>query len=69
MSYLIVAFALTLVYFASTERIITYIRLIRFQGLLLCGIVLFELRDINLGNLLFIISETLFFKAFMMPFP
>ncbi len=67
-NYLIVAFALTLVYFASAERIITYIRLIRLQGLLLCGIALFELSEINLGNLLFIISETLLFKTFMMPF-
>ncbi len=66
-NYLIVAFALTLIYFASTERLITYINLIRLQGVLLFGIALFELSEINLINLLFILSETLIFKTFMMP--
>lgn len=67
-NYMIAVFALTLIYFASTERIINYIRLIRLQGILLCVIALVELNEINLGNLLFIVAETLFFKAFMMPY-
>lgn len=66
-NYLIVLFAVTLMYFASAERLIIYIRLIGFQGLLLCGIALFELREVNSANLLFIVSETLVIKAYLMP--
>lgn len=66
--YLIVLFALTLVYFASAERLIVYIRLIGLQGLLLCGIALFELREINTANLIFIVAETLLFKTILIPY-
>lgn len=66
--YLIVLFAVTLVYFASAERLATYIRLIGLQGLLLCGIALFELREVNTANLVFIVSETLVFKTFLIPY-
>jgi hydrogenase-4 component E len=67
-NYLIVLFAITLVYFASAERLTIYIRLIGFQGLLLCGIAIFELNEVNTGNLIFIVSETLFFKTLLIPF-
>lgn len=66
--YLIVLFALTLVYFASAERLIVYIRLIGLQGLLLCGIALVELREINTANLIFIVAETLLFKTILIPY-
>lgn len=67
-NYLIVLFAVTLIYFASAERLITYIRLIALQGLLLCGIAIFELNEVNLGNLLFIVAETLIFKTLVLPY-
>ena len=66
--YLIVLFAITLVYFASAERLIIYIRLIALQGVLLCGIALFELREVNTFNLVFIIAETLLFKTILIPY-
>lgn len=66
--YLIVLFAVTLVYFASAERLVTYIRLIGAQGFLLCGIALFELREVNTINMIFIVSETIAFKAFLIPY-
>ncbi|HNR41073.1 MAG TPA: hypothetical protein PKL65_02485 [Bacteroidales bacterium] len=66
-NYLIVTFAVTLIYFASAERLSTYVRLIALHGLLLCGIAVFELKEVNLVNLLFIIAETLFFKAMILP--
>lgn len=66
--YLIVLFAITLVYFASAERLVNYIMLIGAQGILLCGIALFELNEVNTANLIFIIAETLFFKAFLIPY-
>lgn len=67
-NYLIVLFAVTLVYFAPAERLVTYIRLIGMQGLLLCGIAIFELKEVNSANLVFIVSETLIFKTFLIPF-
>ncbi|MRR23321.1 hypothetical protein EG830_10125 [bacterium] len=67
-NYLIVLFAITLIYFASAERLSTYIRLVALQGLLLCGIAVFELKEVNLGNLLFIVAETLLFKTLVLPY-
>jgi hydrogenase-4 component E len=66
--YLIVLFAVTLVYFASAERLVIYIRLIGLQGLLLCGISLFELSEVNTANLVFIVAETLVFKTILIPY-
>ncbi len=66
-NYFIVAFAVTLIYFSAAERLITYIRLIGFQGLILCAIALFELTEVNGANLVFIAAETLIFKTIIMP--
>lgn len=67
-NYLVVIFAITLIYIAEAERISTYVRLLAFQGILLCGIAIFELREVNLANLLFIVAETLLFKATLLPY-
>jgi hydrogenase-4 component E len=67
-NYLIVLFAVTLVYFASAERLIVYTRLVGLQGLLLCGIAIFELKEINTANLIFIAFESLVFKAILIPY-
>jgi hydrogenase-4 component E len=67
-NYLIVLFAITLVYFASAERLVVYIRLIGLQGLLLCGIAVFELKEVNTSNLIFIACESLIFKAILTPY-
>lgn len=67
-NYLIVLFAVTLVYFAPAERLVTYIRLIGMQGLLLCGIAILELKEVNSANLVFIVSETLIFKTVLIPY-
>lgn len=67
-NYLIVLFAVTLVYFAPAERLVTYIRLICLQGFLLCGIAILELKEISTAHLIFIVSETLIFKAVLLPY-
>ena len=67
-NYLIVLLAVTLIYFASAERLSTYVRLVALQGLLLCGIAVFELKEVNLANLLFIVAETLLFKTLLLPY-
>ncbi|MCU0455772.1 MAG: hypothetical protein MUE74_05670 [Bacteroidales bacterium] len=64
---LIVLFVITVIYFASAERLSTYISLIALQGLLLFGIALFELKEISPGNLIFVAAETLIFKTILMP--
>lgn len=66
-NYLIVLFAITLMYFSSADRLITYVKLIALQGLLLCGIAIFELKEVNTPNLLFIVAETLLFKTLILP--
>ncbi len=66
--YLIIMFAISLIYFASAERLVTYIRLIGIQGLLLCGIAIFELIEINTVNLICIIAETIIIKAIVIPY-
>lgn len=67
-NYLIVLFAITLIYFSSAGRLITYVRLVGLQGLLLCGLAVFELNEVNTANLLFIVAETLMFKALVLPY-
>jgi hydrogenase-4 component E len=67
-NYLIVLFAVTLIYFASAERLVTFVRLTGLQGILLCGIALFELSEVNTANLIFIAAETIVFKAFLIPY-
>jgi hydrogenase-4 component E len=50
-----------------TERFRVYAMLIRFQGLLLFGISFYLLEEINFLNLIFVITETLIFKALIVP--
>jgi len=66
--YLVILFAVTLVYFASAERLVTYIRLVALQGLLLCGIAIAELTEVNTVNLIIIVAETLLFKTLLIPY-
>lgn len=66
--YLVILFAVTLVYFASAERLVTYIRLVALQGLLLCGIAVAELTEVNTVNLIIIVAETLLFKTLLIPY-
>lgn len=67
-NYLIVLFAITLMYFSSADRLVTYVKLIALQGLLLCGIAIFELKEVNTANLIFIVAETLIFKTVLLPY-
>lgn len=65
--FLIVLFGFTLFYLAMAERFRTYASLIGLQGVLLFGLAFFELSEMNLGNLVFIVTETLLFKAIAVP--
>jgi len=65
--YLIVLFAITLVYISIAERFRVFAGLIGLQGVLLFGMALLDLEDLNTANMLFIAFETLIFKAIVVP--
>ncbi len=67
-SVFITLFASTLVYFAISSRLKSYISLIAIQGGLLFVIALVELKGLNTANLIFILMETLVIKAFVLPY-
>lgn len=64
---LIVLFAFTLFYLSMAERFRSYASLIGVQGVLLFGIAFIELNEVNTLNLIFIVAETLLFKAIAVP--
>src|SRR5580704_3995221 len=65
--FLIILFAITLIYFAVTERIVQFLTLLAFQGILLFGIAYFHLKQIDAVHLIFILLETLVVKSFGIP--
>lgn len=64
---LLIAFIISLVYLVIANRLYSYIRILAFQGLVLFGVALIELREINLVNLIFVLFETIVFKAVAIP--
>ncbi|HQO10065.1 MAG TPA: hypothetical protein PLK90_09495 [Clostridiales bacterium] len=67
-NYLSVMFAITIVYLAVTDRFVVYARLLGLQGFILFGITLAELHKASIGDLIFISSETFFFKGLVVPY-
>ncbi len=67
---LVIIFILTLVYIVTTGRIATYVNLIAIQGVVLffLAIVKLDFDKIHLSNLIFILAETLIFKAIVVPY-
>jgi hydrogenase-4 component E len=49
------------------NRLLTYIRIIAFQGFLLFGVAFIELIEINMVNLIFVLLETIVIKAIAIP--
>lgn len=64
---LLIIFAITILYFSIANRLMTYLSLLSIQGLLLFGVALLELRDMNVLNLAFILLETVIVKAVAIP--
>jgi hydrogenase-4 component E len=64
---LLIIFTITLIYIAMANRLLTYIRIIAFQGILLFGVAFIELIEINLANLIFVLLETIVIKAIAIP--
>jgi hydrogenase-4 component E len=64
---LLIAFTISLIYIAMANRMLTFIRIIAFQGLLLFGVAFVELIEINMINLVFVLLETIIIKAIAIP--
>ena len=68
MSYLfIILFAITLIYFALSERVKKFVWLLSIQGFILFGVVFFNLNKIELFDFIFILIETILVKAIVVP--
>ena len=64
---LLITFTISLIYISMANRMMTYIRIIAFQGFLLFGVAFVELIEINLANLIFVLLETIIIKAIAIP--
>ena len=64
---LIILYIITLIYISIVERFRNYSSLIAAQGWLLLGIALLRLHTLDWMELSFIITETLIFKALIVP--
>ena len=68
MSYLfIILYAITLVYFALSERVKKFIWLLSLQGAILFGVVFFNLSKIEIFDFIFILVETILVKSIIVP--
>ena len=64
---LLITFAITLLYLSIANRLLSIIKILAFQGLLLFGVSFIELNEINSINLVFILLETIIFKTIAVP--
>jgi hydrogenase-4 component E len=65
---LLIVFIVTLLYLSIANRLITYIRILAFQGFILFGVTYLQLQEINTWNLGLIMLETIVFKAIAVPY-
>jgi hydrogenase-4 component E len=65
---LLIIFTISLLYLGIAHRLLTYIKILAFQGVLLFGIAFIDLIQINAINLAFVLLETIVFKAIAIPF-
>ena len=68
MTYLfIILYAITLIYFALSERVKKFVWLLCMQGFMLFGIVFFSLHKIEIFDFIFILTETILVKSLIVP--
>ncbi len=64
---LLITFIITLFYMAIANRLMTYIKVLALQGVLLFFVVFIQLNEINTLNLVLILLETIVFKSLAVP--
>jgi hydrogenase-4 component E len=65
--FFIILFAISLIYLAIAERVVRFLTLLIFQGILLAGIAYWHLKQIDVMHLSFILLETLIVKSIGIP--
>ena len=63
----IIIYAISLIYFAFAERVKKFVWLLVIQGLILFGMVFFSLKEIEIFDLIFILTETIVVKSIVVP--
>jgi hydrogenase-4 component E len=66
-SVLLITFLITLFYMSIANRLMTYIKVLSLQGVLLFFVVFIQLNEINTLNLVLILLETIVFKSLAVP--
>lgn len=66
--FIIIIFIISLIYLAKVEMVKSYFGLMALQGILLFGLAALELTEIHAGIFIFVLLETLVFKAIFIPF-
>lgn len=66
-SVLLITFAATLLYLSIVNRLLSYLKILAFQGLILFCLSFIELGEMNTINLIFIVMETIIFKTIAVP--
>jgi hydrogenase-4 component E len=64
---LLITFIITLFYMSIANRMLTYLKVLAFQGVLLFVVVFLQLSEINPVNLALILLETIVFKSVAVP--
>ncbi len=64
---LLITFIISLLYLSIANRLITYVRVLSFQGIILFGVTFLQLQEIDTLNLIFILFETIGFKTIFIP--
>ena len=64
---LLIALIISLIYMVVANRLYTYVSILSFQGFVLFGVAFIELIEISVVNLIFILFETIVFKALVIP--
>ena len=64
---ILITFLITLFYIAIANRMLTFVRVLAVQGVLLFFVVLLRLTEINTFNLILILLETIIFKSIAVP--
>lgn len=64
---LLITLLITLFYMAIANRLLTYIKVLALQGVLLFVVVFLQLRDFDPLNLAFVLLETIVFKSLAVP--
>ena len=64
---LLIIFTISLLYLSIADRLLTYIKILAFQGIILFGVAFIELIQINPVNLALVLLETIVFKTILVP--